>query len=78
MLNSKDYDVQAARYNQLQHQAAHAALVASARAHHENRPALHALALSKMGELLITIGSRLQDRYGTLIEEANQTPAEAC
>ena len=78
MLSPNETYVQAARRKELERAAAHAAQLATARALNKNVQAVHAQALSKVGDMLVTVGSRLQDRYGTLIEEAGQTPAEAC
>lgn len=78
MLNPNEYDVQLARCRELERVAQEDARLVEVRKLQLNHAAPHAQALAKVGDMLVKAGSKLQERYGTLIEEATQTPAKAC
>jgi hypothetical protein len=77
MLSPNEVHIQATRRRDMERAAQENALRALIR-DTQQKQSPHAVALAKVGDILVNVGSKLQDRYGTLIEEASQTPAEAC
>jgi hypothetical protein len=75
VLSPNEYYVQAARREEIQRDIERAAQRAAARLAHEDTYPLHAQALARVGKVMVDVGSKLQARYGTLIEDANHTPA---
>jgi hypothetical protein len=75
VLSPNEYYVQAARREDIQRDIERAAQRAAARLTQQEAHPLHAQALARVGKVMVEVGSKLQARYGTFIEDANHTPA---
>lgn len=73
MLNYNESDIQATRREEMLRQAQmdHAAAEVQHGDHPKTTP-FYATSLALLGEVMIEVGSRLQDRYGELVEEVQQ------
>ena len=70
------YEKQQAHRDMIRREVARHQQADAFRAQQDNQP-LYAAVLAGMGDVLVDVGSRLQHRYGALVEES--TPAqEAC